>query len=126
MPLSAELEDSDSYVRRSAVEAMGDIKDPRAVEPLIAYLKDAGIEEQSVAAEALVKIGTPAVGPLSAVLKVPKYYLQVCVFEALNQMNDERASSAIRAIKKAKLTYRDLIRRGTQASEAPLIGALAT
>ena len=54
-----------------AAEALGKIGDPRAVEPLITDLKDmryiGGVNAS--AADALVKIGAPAVEPLIATLK---------------------------------------------------------
>lgn len=47
------LTDKDWGVRGEAAEALGEIKDARAVEPLIQALKDIGVE----AAEALINIG---------------------------------------------------------------------
>ena len=54
--VAAALKDEDGSVRWEAAEALGKIKDPRAVEPLIAALKDevSGVRES--AAEALRKI----------------------------------------------------------------------
>ena len=46
----------DPEVRKNAAEALGKIKDPRAVEPLIATLKDKDSEVRWHAAEALEKI----------------------------------------------------------------------
>jgi HEAT repeat protein len=51
-------------VRRAAAEALGQLGDARAVEPLIARLGDAAWNVRRAAAEALVKIGAPAVEPL--------------------------------------------------------------
>jgi HEAT repeat protein len=70
-PLISALKDSKSWqVRRDAVEALGEIGDPRAVEPLIAALTDLDSGVLGIAAEALGRIGDArAVGPLSAMLK---------------------------------------------------------
>jgi HEAT repeat protein len=60
----------DEGVRQAAAEALGKIKDRRAVEPLIAALKDESFSVRQAAAEALGKIKDPrAVEPLSAALK---------------------------------------------------------
>ena len=66
-PLIAALNDSKSDVRLAAADALAKIGDARAVQPLIAALYTT-----HGAAEALVKIGTPAVEPLIAALKMPR------------------------------------------------------
>ena len=54
----------------SAAEALGRIKDARAVVPLIALLENGGFLEQSAAAEALGEIGdAQAIAPLEALLE---------------------------------------------------------
>jgi len=66
------LKDSDTYVRRKAAEALGDIGDVRAVEPLIAELalRDGSLtSNRDEVTKALGKIGAPAVEPLIAALK---------------------------------------------------------
>jgi HEAT repeat protein len=67
-PLIACLQHSDSDVRRAAANALGQLGDTRAIEPLIDYLKNPS-GDPSAAAEALIKLGEPAVGPLIAMLK---------------------------------------------------------
>ena len=61
----------DSNVCRAAARALGNIGDARAVEPLIALLRDRDRDVCKAAAEALEKIGEPAVEPLVAALKDP-------------------------------------------------------
>jgi HEAT repeat protein len=60
-PLMAALKDENPEVRRRVAWVLGDIKDPRAVEPLIAALED---DADSIvrwnSATALQEIGTPA------------------------------------------------------------------
>ncbi|MBK8051050.1 MAG: HEAT repeat domain-containing protein [Anaerolineales bacterium] len=63
------LNDESWKVRRTAAEALGETRDPQAVEPLIGVLKDKDWNVRESAAEALAKIGTPAVGPLIDALK---------------------------------------------------------
>ncbi|MGR3309393.1 MAG: HEAT repeat domain-containing protein [Candidatus Brocadiales bacterium] len=70
LPLITALKGEDLDVRWRAAEALGDIKDPRAVEPLVDALKDenSGIREE--ASVALWKINDiRAVEPLIAALK---------------------------------------------------------
>jgi hypothetical protein len=54
-PLIAALKDENSDVRQAAAKALGKIGDPRAVEPLIAALKDKDVRK--AAAEALGRLG---------------------------------------------------------------------
>lgn len=65
-PLIKVLGYKDQYVRRAAVEVLGEIRDARAVKPLIKVLLE-NWEMREAAAVALVKIGKPAVGPLKAI-----------------------------------------------------------
>ncbi|NIS60530.1 MAG: hypothetical protein GTO13_07490, partial [Proteobacteria bacterium] len=63
--LIADLKDPSWQVRWYSAEALGEAKDPRAVEPLIAALKDKNVYVQVMAAWALRKIKDPrAVKPL--------------------------------------------------------------
>ncbi len=73
--LTQELKDKDTNVRCSAVISLGEIKDYRVVEPLIAALKDKDSDVRDDAAKALGKIAqgkikdARAVVPLIAALK---------------------------------------------------------
>jgi len=62
------LTDRDEFVRKQAILALGDIKDPQAVDPLIALLQEQDWWTRLTAAAALEKIGEPrgrdAVKPL--------------------------------------------------------------
>lgn len=49
----------DSFVREAAISALGEIGDPRAVEPLVAALKDLNPLVREAAARALGEIGDP-------------------------------------------------------------------
>jgi len=56
-------------LREEAADILGTIKDPRGVEPLVAVLLTVGYTAlQDHAEDALVKIGTPVVGPLMSVV----------------------------------------------------------
>jgi len=64
-PLIKALKDEDGNVQLRSAEALGEIGDARAVDPLIAILKTSKNENvQSRAAKTLVRIGKPASAPL--------------------------------------------------------------
>jgi HEAT repeat protein len=50
------LKHEDLHVREKAAEALGEIKDPKAIEPLISVLKDNGETVSEIAANALQNI----------------------------------------------------------------------
>ena len=66
--LSMKLEDPDPNVRWDAAVALGKSDSARAVKPLIKALADKNIEVRNAAAEALGKLGKPAVDPLGRLL----------------------------------------------------------
>jgi len=67
------LSNEDWYVRSFAVKRLGKIGDKRAVRPLIKALQDKDARVGIFAGDALVAIGSPAIEPLRAVLKDPKW-----------------------------------------------------
>jgi HEAT repeat protein len=73
--------------REEAAEALGEIRDPRAVDPLIGALKDRDHEVREEAVEALGKIGDKrAVEPLNAVLGDPDPKVRRAAENALNRL----------------------------------------
>jgi len=86
------LKDKDSFVRRSAAYALGELKDPRAVEPLIEALKDENRRVRAETAEALGKLKDPrAVEPLIEALKDKDSVVRGIAAEALGKLKDPRA-----------------------------------
>ena len=67
-PLTTILETDDWIAVQEAVKALGEIKDVRAVEPLIQEIQKGGARETWVA-EALVEIGSPSIPKLVPVLR---------------------------------------------------------
>ena len=63
------LKHKDEQVRKRAIDVLGEIKDPRAIELLIQSLKDEYFDIKKKAAEILVKIGQPVVELLIQALK---------------------------------------------------------
>ncbi len=82
--------DAYGVMRRAAAETLGQIGDPRAVEPLIAALRDDGVRMAAI--EALGQIRDPrAVEPLAAALNDREYSCREAAAEALGKIGDPRA-----------------------------------
>lgn len=95
--LVAAMNDSDHDVRWESVKALGDIKDARAVEPLIAALQIKDIQWN--AAHSLGQIDDPrAVEPLIAALndKNPEFRAQAA--QSLGEIKDSRAVAPLIAV----------------------------
>jgi HEAT repeat protein len=91
--LMQQLKDENPHTRMQAANALGQIKDVRAVKPLIAALKDENSSgrTQALAAGALVSIGTPAVDPLIAALKDENPLVRMQAADALGQIKHVHA-----------------------------------
>jgi len=87
--LVQDLKDNDLIVRLHAAKALGEAKDARAVEPLIAALGDKGCGH--TAANALAKIGKPAVETLIVALKNENPFVRRNAAEALGEIKDASA-----------------------------------
>ncbi len=90
------LTDRSDHVRSAAAAALGQIADPRAIEPLVVALKDSGLNVRGAAAEALGQIGdVRAVHPLVQTLKEAgrqdSYNDARKAAEALGKVRDVRA-----------------------------------
>ena len=132
-PLIAALKDTDEEVRRAAAEALGKIKDRRAVEPLSAAFKDTDKDVRQAAAVSLdrlgwkpeqdesagwywmakrywgqcVVLGALAVEPLIAALKHKDSDARKVAAEALGEIKDPRAvEPLIAALKDEKWDVR--------------------
>jgi HEAT repeat protein len=90
-PLIAALKDVNSPIRVQAARTLGYTKDPRAVEPLIATMKDDGVGLYSISGPALVEIGAPAVEPLIATLRNEDHNIRYWSADVLRQIKDIRA-----------------------------------
>jgi len=83
-------------IRRAAAEALGEIGDARAIEPLIAILKDGNSDIHKAGAEALGKIGDArAVKPLIAALKSNNGEVRQAAAEALGKIGDACAIDSL-------------------------------
>lgn len=87
--LVQDLKDNDLIVRLHAAKALGEAKDARAVEPLIVALGDKSCGH--TAANALAKIGKPAVETLIVALKNENPFVRRNAAEALGEIKDASA-----------------------------------
>jgi len=99
-PLISALKDEDGNVRRAAVEALGEFKDPRAVEPLISALEDEDWHIRLAAEAALEEINPKWRETEEAKRKVPEFIsalkdkdgnVRYRAAEALGELKDPRA-----------------------------------
>jgi HEAT repeat protein len=121
----------DPGVCKEAVEALGEIGDSRAVEPLIAVLNSDNKNVRLVAAKALVKIGDPrVVEPLVAALKDMDRDVAEAAADALGQIGDARTVEPLVAALKDKdkrvrrAAARALSLIGDARAVEPLVAAL--
>lgn len=152
-PLVAMLTDGDQGIREQAAELLGEIKDPRAVEPLIVTLKDNapppkgpveldingipiahptegdGLRENS--ARALGEIRDPrADGPLIDALKDTDWRVHELAARSLGEIDDPQAANfLLTAMQEHNLeiiaaAHDYYIRRGDPGTENDLIDAL--
>ena len=90
-PLIHALHIPDAHVRQLVTQVLGQIRDPRAVGPLIGALRDTHGEVRQQVAFALTKIGAPAVEPLIAALRHPDAFIRWSVIRVLGTIGDRRA-----------------------------------
>ena len=86
LPLLNVLKEKDSNIRKSTIEALGQMGDERAAEPLIAVLKSGKDEERIAAVKALRDLGDDhAVKPLITALKDPNQTVREHAAKTLDQ-----------------------------------------
>ncbi|MCP9443549.1 MAG: HEAT repeat domain-containing protein [Nitrospira sp.] len=87
----AALADHDWTVRQDAAVRLGRLKDPRAVEPLVATLRDPDRSVREAVVEALQAIGAPSVMALSACLSSADFSVQEAASQILASIADAHA-----------------------------------
>jgi HEAT repeat protein len=85
------LEDENWRVRWYSAEILGEIKDDRAVKPLIKALNDENNGVRSNSIIALIEIGEPAVEMLINALEDVNWRVRLHSAEILGEINDDRA-----------------------------------
>jgi len=97
-PLVQALKDRDDSVRRRAAKILGELRDPRAVLPLMDLLHDDFYSIRREAAAALVTIGAPAIDPIIAVLDDEDDDVRKRAADILAEIGDARAIEALEGI----------------------------
>jgi HEAT repeat protein len=125
--LIANLQSYDWDVRHQAAVSLGQIKDPRIIEPLIAALADSTAYMVDPVSAALINIGAPAFKPLIEALKNEDLNIRCESAIILGQINDPRAiEPIITTLKDSQMEYcatTVFTQMGASAVE-PLIEAL--
>lgn len=86
----AALKDEDWGIREDAAVALGELRDPRGVRPLIDALRDSDRAVKTAATNALTAIGEPAVVDLGYCLQDPDLSVQEAAASILSTIGDER------------------------------------
>jgi HEAT repeat protein len=92
----AALKSKDQITQQQAAMALGESRDERAVAPLVSVLSNRNPYLRNRAAEALGKIGAPAVEPLLTALKDAKVRANAAL--ALGDIGDKRAVEPMLAL----------------------------
>jgi len=92
-----QLNSKNPKTRIKAIEKLGNSRDARAVTPLIVALKDVNVRVKAI--EALGKIGTPAVEPLTGLLKEDSSCVRNTVIKAMASIGSPAVGSLIDALK---------------------------
>lgn len=109
--------------RKAAAHSLGNLRDVRAVETLVATFRECEWELITIAAEALVKIGKPAVEPLITLLSDGDYRIPLAkVARTLGQIGDAHAITPLIAL----LKHRDASVRKAVAEVLPQLGWVPT
>jgi HEAT repeat protein len=89
-PLIEALREKEGTVRKFAAALLGQLGDPRGIEPLGMALYDLHHEVGKVAAESLARFGVPALDVLVEALSHPEMWIRIHSIEALAKIKDSR------------------------------------
>jgi len=91
-----------TYVKGNIALALGKLKDPRAVEPLIASVEEQDPSYLAQVEYALYKIGKPAINPLLSVLKGDNPQRKILAIKVLANLKAEEALEPLLSIAQNK------------------------
>jgi HEAT repeat protein len=129
--LVAALDDASRSVRLLAIDALGQIGDPRAAVPLVALLDDKDDDVREAAVDALGQIGEPALEPLrEAYLATDSLRIRLAVIAAGVAVGGERAVGYLRealsdpsTTEELRVAMLDAVQDLTGADSLPLLEA---
>src|SRR5262245_42251516 len=93
----AALKDEDWTIREEAAVALGTLRDPRAVVPLVSTLRDSDRAVREAAIGALTAIGEPSIPALGLCLSDPQLEVQEAASAILASIGDERVLAPLTA-----------------------------
>ena len=99
-----------AYVREAAAAALGRMKDPRALAPLVVLLGCPALSVRVAAAHALAQLGDTAATP-ALVAKLGDAELAPALTEALGALMDKRAAAPLASLAVAPTTSAELRRK---------------
>jgi HEAT repeat protein len=94
-PLIEALHDKEGTVRKFAARLLGNLGDPRAIEPLGMALYDMHHEVGKAAAESLARFGLPALDVLVEASGHPEMWIRIHAAEALSRIRDARITPVL-------------------------------
>jgi HEAT repeat protein len=94
-PLIAALNDNDRYFRKSVTRVLGEMKDPKGLEPLSRMLRDKDPGVQKAAADALVSIGSASIDVLADALKDATSTIRLSAAWALGEIKDPKCADVL-------------------------------
>jgi HEAT repeat protein len=120
------LLEGDGNLRWGAAIALGRIKDPQAVEPLIRALADKYENVRAEAATSLAAIGKPAIAPLIWFLKHSEGGMRIEVMNALGELHaNDAIEPLVQMLEKANEEERQAIAATLDTILAPSVSRLA-
>jgi HEAT repeat protein len=125
-PLIRTLREGDGNLRWGAAIALGRIKDPQAVGPLIQALADKYENVRAEAAASLAAIGKPAIAPLICVLKYSEGDMRIEVMNALGELHaNDAIEPLVQMLEKADEQERRAIAATVDSILTPSLEPLA-
>ena len=94
-PLIEALQDKEGTVRKFAAALLGQIRDPRAIEPLGMALYDLHHEVGKTSAESLALFGAAALEILMEALSHPEMWIRIHAVQALSKIKDPRVTPVL-------------------------------
>jgi HEAT repeat protein len=94
-PLIEALRDKEGTVRKFAATLLGQIRDPRAIEPLGMALYDLHHEVGKTSADSLALFGAPALEILVEALSHPEMWIRIHAVQALSRIKDPRVTPVL-------------------------------
>lgn len=124
--LIEQLSSPDATTRRTAAQALGELRDPAAIGPLVNALGDTNRQVRQAAAHALGQIGVPAIDPLIAVLSSRDPIVREAASWALVEIGQPAVDPLVRALYSTDTNVRTYAAAALEDIGAPAVNGLIT